>query len=168
MNAFEPSLILTIRIDEQAQHFFNALRQQHFPPERNFLQAHLTLFHKPPSDPETFKILSQTKPNCFSMEVTGLTGLGSGVAYKIHSQELNSLREQLRMRFYPYLNAQDKQGFRPHITVQNKVNADTARILLRKLTSEFRPFMVQAVGLDLWHYLGGPWKHAAYYPAVDL
>ncbi len=28
--------------------------------------------------------------------------------------------------------------------------------------NDFQPFDVQAIGLDLWHYLGGPWQHAGY------
>ena len=40
-----PPLILTLVLDAASQAFFDRLRRQHFPPERNVLDAHLTLFH---------------------------------------------------------------------------------------------------------------------------
>jgi hypothetical protein len=45
-------LILTLRMDERSQERFDRLRETHFPPERNYLRAHLTLFHKLPGERE--------------------------------------------------------------------------------------------------------------------
>ena len=44
-------LIVTALLDEQAQEWFDRLRRNHFPPARNHLDAHLTLFHRLPDDP---------------------------------------------------------------------------------------------------------------------
>jgi hypothetical protein len=44
------------------------------------------------------------------------------------------------------------------VTVQNKVTPDSARRLLADLQSDFVPYEVQAEGLGLWRYLGGPWE----------
>ena len=41
-------LILTLTLDEATQAYFNDLRRQHFPPNINYLAAHLTLFHHLP------------------------------------------------------------------------------------------------------------------------
>ena len=41
-------LIVTLKLDDAAQTYFNALRRQHFPPAINYLGAHLTLFHHLP------------------------------------------------------------------------------------------------------------------------
>jgi hypothetical protein len=43
-------LILTLQMDESSQEHFDRLREIHFPPERDYLQAHLTLFHKLPGE----------------------------------------------------------------------------------------------------------------------
>jgi hypothetical protein len=55
---------------------------------------------------------------------------------------------------------QDRQGFQPHVTVQNKVTPAEAQDLLRALQATFAPFAVQGEGLHLWRYLGGPWRLA--------
>ncbi len=43
-------LILTARMEPAAQERFTALRTAHFPPSRNYLSAHITLFHALPGD----------------------------------------------------------------------------------------------------------------------
>lgn len=47
----------------------------------------------------------------------------------------------------------------PHVTVQNKVAPQAARALLAELQAGFSPFTMRAEGLNLWRYLGGPWRH---------
>ena len=41
-------LVLTLVLDAQSFAFFDGLRRRHFPPERNVIAAHLTLFHALP------------------------------------------------------------------------------------------------------------------------
>jgi hypothetical protein len=53
-----PPLIVTALLDEAAQERFDRLRREHFPPERNHLAAHLTLFHRLPDDPEVDRALA--------------------------------------------------------------------------------------------------------------
>ena len=43
-------LIVTLLLEEAAQQRFDRLREQHFPPERNHLAAHVTLFHALPGE----------------------------------------------------------------------------------------------------------------------
>ena len=62
--------------------------------------------------------------------------------------------------FGEVLTGQDRQGFRPHVVVQNKVSGGEAKELLGRMQVEFRPFTVRAEGLQLWRYLGGPWELA--------
>lgn len=45
-------LILTLVLDAQLFKALNALRVRHFPPERNVVPAHVTLFHALPSEHE--------------------------------------------------------------------------------------------------------------------
>ncbi len=137
------------------------LRQQHFPPELNRIPAHLTLFHSLPESDEVQaalgSIAGQTEP--FAMQVTELKSLGRGVALFLTSPQARTLHRKLTELFTAALSAQDRQGFRPHVVVQNKVAPQLARETFALLQAGFQPWQCQAVGLDLWRYLGGPWLH---------
>ena len=152
-------LILTIRFDPDSEAFFNAQREFYFPPERNFLQAHLTVFHQLPDQPATYGFLAGLDMSSFNIQVTGLMNLGAGVAYRLESQELAALHRQLSAHFLQFLIPQDRHGFRPHVVIMNKSTPENARALMSGLSVDFKPFKVQATGLDLWAYLGGPWSH---------
>ena len=160
-------LILTLKMDDLSQQNFDRLRDEHFPKARNLIPAHLTLFHKLPGDrePEISETLGdlrrQQRP--FPLTATGLVFMGRGVGYRLESPALQSVRKRLADAWWPWLGAQDRQGFRPHVTVQNKVHPDEARALSRSLENTFAPFQVGAEGLLLWRYLGGPWEPAGSY-----
>ena len=160
-------LILTLKIDDASQGMFDRLREEHFPKERNFIPAHLTLFHMFPGDGE-YEISSTLQDLCrqrkpFSLTVTGLVFMGRGVGYRLESSTLPTVRKELADGWWPYLGAQDRKGFRPHVTVQNKVSPEVARDLHRRLEDSFSPFEVCAEGLLLWRYLGGPWEPVGSY-----
>ena len=157
-------LILTLALDDRSRAFFEAERRRSFPPERNFIPAHLTLFHKLPGEHRATierdidALASAQRP--LSLEVTGLRSLGRGVAYTLLSPELASLRQGLAQRWEVWLGPQDRQKHQPHVTVQNKVEPKDAKALLSELTDSFEPFTAIGVGLDLWWYRGGPWEKA--------
>ena len=155
-------LILTLWIDDLSQQGFDRLREEHFPKGRNFISAHLTLFYKLPGDRER-EISRALEDLCrrqdpFSLTATGLAFMGRGVGYRLESPTLQGVRRRLADAWWPWLGAQDRQGFRPHVTVQNKVALEEARALHRSLEVTFAPFQVGAEGLRLWRYLGGPWE----------
>ena len=85
--------ILTLRLDDSSQQFFEGMRRKHFPPERNLIPAHLTLFHSLPDMDAIDEALStqaaQQVP--FPIAVNGLRSLGKGVAYKVSSPPLLTL-----------------------------------------------------------------------------
>ncbi|EIM25184.1 2'-5' RNA ligase family protein [Microvirga lotononidis] len=155
-------LILTLQFDERSFAFFDAQRRRYFPPQRNFIPAHLTLFHALPGehlsrieqDIET----SSSHHSSFTLDVTGLRPLGRGVAYALASTELTALRRELALCWNDWLKPQDRQNHQPHVTVQNKVHPSAAWALLDELRDGFKPFRVEARGLDLWWYRGGPWE----------
>jgi 2'-5' RNA ligase len=155
-------LILTLAMDEASFAFFDDLRRRHFPPERNFIPAHVTLFHHLPGEQES-AIAGEMEALCASqppipVAVTGLRSLGRGVAYALDAPDLTALRRRLAAVWRDWLTPQDRQGSRPHVTIQNKVSPETARELLAALQGTFTPFIVQGEGLHLWRYLGGPWR----------
>lgn len=155
-------LILTLALDDKSQQFFDELRERYFPPERNYLQAHLTLFHHLPGHQKQSieaylsEIASRHEP--LSLEVSEVKMIGRGVAYKIESKTLISLHRQLAKAWKEWLTPQDRQKLWPHITVQNKVEPAKARALHEKLAENFEPFTANGTGLKLWEYQSGPWK----------
>lgn len=84
--------------------------------------------------------------------------LGRGVAYRIVSDDLEAIRRSLANCFQGLLTAQDSQGWRPHVTVQNKVEPKEAKALLAELQARFAPRPLTVAGLALHRYLGGPWE----------
>lgn len=155
-------LIITAALDDGAFDWFDGLRQAHFPRHRNFIPAHLTLFHALPGAQERF-VLETLKSACrrqapIRLDVRGPCSLGRGVAYRLASADLDRLRRQLADAFSPWLTRQDQAPFRPHITIQNKVEPVDAKHLLERLQFAFEPFDILAEGLLVWRYLGGPWE----------
>ncbi|MDN3598552.1 2'-5' RNA ligase family protein [Mucilaginibacter myungsuensis] len=149
-------------MDEESQAFFDAQRKLNFPPERNYLAAHIMLFHQLPNEAATYHVLTSVNQVPFTLAVTGLMNLGAGVAYRIESEELNLLHRSLSKQFT--LIPQDRQGFRPHVTIMNKTTPEAARALIAELSDDFKPFTFRATGLDLWTYLDGPWRFEQHFP----
>ena len=155
-------LILTLALDEAGFGWFDDLRRRFFPPERNKVPAHLTLFHNLPGE-ELDAVRAVVRAACeatapMTLAVAGPHSLGRGVAYRMHSPELARFRGVLAEAFDPWLTPQDRQGFRPHVTVQNKVEPAEAKEALAQLQAEFEPFDVLGEGVWIWRYLGGPWE----------
>lgn len=157
-------VIVTAMMGAADQRRFDRLRAAHFPPERNHLPAHITLFHQlPPScrdelDRLIRTIASDTPPP--AARVCDVYSLGSGVAFRIESPELLAIRARIADRFHGALSAQDRGTPRLHITVQNKVAPREARALLAALTEGFCPHGLAVTGLAAHLYRGGPWEAA--------
>lgn len=166
-NALRP-LILTLRFDAASFARFDADRRRHFPAARNVIPAHLTLFHHLPGDREGevagALAAAALRQEAFSVAVPRLRFLGQGTAYEIESPDLMALRARLAALWAAHLTPQDAQGFRPHVTIQNKTSAPAARTLFDALSLAFEPFEARATGLLLWRYCGGPWEEAGTYP----
>ncbi|OYX17273.1 MAG: hypothetical protein B7Z07_00025 [Sphingomonadales bacterium 32-67-7] len=161
MTASAP-IIVTALFGRQDQAGFDALRRDHFPPERNVLPAHLTLFHHlPPSvlDELKHRLNAATRGvRAPAARAAGLMSLGRGVAVKIESRGLAAIRSDLSEAFAGMLTPQDAGGWRPHVTIQNKVAPSIAKLLLTALSQDFQPREVEIAGLAAWYYRGGPWQ----------
>lgn len=158
----EAPLILTLGMHPDDQARFERLRQLHFPANQNVIPAHLTLFHHLPGD-QLASIQDTLQQRCgavapFAAATSGVRFLGRGVAYSLQSQHLAALRAGLARQWADWLTPQDRQGWRPHVTVQNKTTPEAARALQAQLLAGFTPFDVRAEGLLLWRYLDGPWE----------
>ncbi len=157
-------LILTAQLPPDLHRWATNLRTEHFPPERNYLEAHVTLFHAlpPMCEAELRRVLAQlvrdTSPVRARLE--GLMSLGGGTALKLSSPEMLSLRDEIAGRFHGMLTGQDQHRPRLHVTIQNKVSAKEAKALQTALTDTVEPRDFAFVGLALYRYRGGPWEFA--------
>lgn len=162
-----PPLILTLMLDQVTFIHFDRLRKQHFPPQRNFLPAHVTVFHALPGDREESlrHLLQDTVGRTLPLALSfpRVRFLGRGVAVDIECRELINMREELAAAWADSLRPQDRQKYRPHVTIQNKVAAGQARDLYHLLSAEWRGRAGVGEGLLLWRYLGGPWEMAGEY-----
>lgn len=160
------ALIITAEIAPSDLAWLDRLRRLHYPPERNHVPAHLTIFSALPPSAEAevrsrlARLGGQPPPRAF---IDGLMDLGGGVAFRIVTPDLDRIRNELADDLHGLLGAQDSGGWRPHVTVQNKVSPKEARTLIAKLERDFRPRPLAIGGLGLHRYLGGPWESLASY-----
>ncbi len=144
------------------------LRTEHFPPERNHLKAHVTLFHALPyfCADEVRAALAQEAAEMAPVEaeLIGLMSLGGGTALKLLSPSMLELRDRLAERFHGLLTGQDSHRPRLHVTIQNKVTAKEAKALQAELEPQITPCRFHFSGLGLHIYRGGPWEHVRDFP----
>jgi hypothetical protein len=160
-------LIVTAVLAPRVQERFDRLRREHFPPERNHLDAHVTLFHQLPGAEAAAiaaDLAAAVRRPAPVAEVSGVRFLGRGVAFDLHAPELDAVRAGLAERWTTWLVAQDRQRHHPHVTVQNKVAPEVARALHADLAAAFVPEAAPVVALGLWRYLGGPWEALSRHP----
>ncbi|WP_338466549.1 2'-5' RNA ligase family protein [Novosphingobium sp. ZN18A2] len=164
---FEP-FIVTAELPRDVFAWADGLRRAHFPPERNHLEAHVTLFHAlAPSLFEELKpllqrIVAEHPPQ--PARITGIMPLGKGTALRIESPGMTAIREDIAEHFHGALTAQDNHPLRLHITIQNKVGVDKAKALQAELSAAFRSRDFAFRGLGLHIYRGGPWEAVGRWP----
>ncbi|HEX7851716.1 MAG TPA: 2'-5' RNA ligase family protein [Sphingomonas sp.] len=154
-------IIVTAVLGREDQAWLDAQRSAYFPNERNVLPAHLTMFHHlPPSlESEVRQRLGElAREGVLAARVAGLISLGQGVAYRIESPDLEDRRAWLADLWAGVLTPQDRAPWRPHVTIQNKVQPAEARTLLARLRTDFRPRPLGITGFASWYYRGGPWE----------
>ena len=163
-----PPIIVTARVHPEDLVPFNRLRQENFPSEGNFLEAHVTIFHHLPGQhlARVQELVAEfvedrTAPAAI---VSGVRHLGAGVAFGIDSPGLLDLRAEMMGLFGSWPGPKDLQRWQPHITIQNKVPRAKADALFFRLRGEFEQRPIRIIGIDLSSYLGGPWRHEATVP----
>lgn len=162
MNAAAP-VIMTALMDRRAVQRLDDLRQAHFPPERNMLRAHLTMFHHLPG-PQAADLIADVRDAArheatMTARATGMMFMGRGSAVRIECLTLAAFRARLADTWHDLLVPQDRQGWRPHVTIQNKVDPKRAKALYADLSTGFVPWELKIEGVSLHWYRGGPWDH---------
>lgn len=161
------ALIVTAEICPQDFSWLERLRRTHYPAERNRVPAHLTMFHAlaPSAESELRRRLAGVvRRSAPAASIAGLMDLGGGVAFRVVSPDLDRIREELAEDLHGLLGAQDSGGWRPHVTIQNKVAPKLGRRLKEQLETGFAPRPLAIAGLGLHRYLDGPWELIAVYP----
>jgi hypothetical protein len=158
--------ILTAVLPPDLQGFAEGLRRAHFPPERNHLHAHVTLFHA--FAPALLEELCEFIPKIAAEfaapagAVNGVMDLGKGTAIALDAPELLRLRALIAEHFRGSLTSQDLHEPRPHVTIQNKVTKEEARALQAQLPAVLAPWIAKGrwafPALALHRYCGGPWE----------
>jgi hypothetical protein len=160
-------LILTALLPKDLHGWATGLRNRHFPPERNFLEAHVTLFHAlPPQYRGEISEICRRMAREYApvdAQIKGVMPLGKGTAIRLESDAMLGLRDVIADHCHGLLTGQDQHRPRLHITVQNKVTIEEAKALQQQLEFlvEPRPFAFR--GLGLFIYRGGPWEHVSDY-----
>jgi hypothetical protein len=166
-DAVSGALIVTAEFGPEDFAWLDALRRRHYPPERNQVPAHLTLFHALPPSAETevrARLAETSAGGPPAASIVGVMDLVGGVALRVVSDELDALRDELADALHGLLGAQDRGGWRPHVTIQNKVEPKVARILRQSLERNLEVCPLHIAGLGLHRYLGGPWETVRIYP----
>lgn len=159
-------LIVTLEADPVSQGRFEAARARWFPPKRNLVPAHVTLFHHLPGDrvgevaTRLASVTGSTAAPAF--RVASVMALGRGAAYRLDWPAGDGLRQAIGAGFE--LAAQDRGKHRAHVTVQNKVSRAEADETLKMLHATFVPWDGHGAALRLWWYRGGPWEEAGRFP----
>jgi len=154
-------LVVTAELPEALQSRADRLRKLHYPPERNVVAAHVTLFHAlPPSVERELRdaLAAEARAKPVPARLEGVMGLGRGTALTIGSPAMLAIWERLAERFHGLLTPQDQHVPRLHVTIQNKVSPHDAKVLMKRLIPEIEALDFAFAGLALHRYLGGPWE----------
>ncbi len=90
--------------------------------------------------------------------IAGVMDLGRGTAFRVESEELEDIRYDMAEAFRGLLTPQDQAPWRPHVTIQNKVEPREAKGLQAELRAIFQPRPLKIKALASWRYMGGPWQ----------
>ncbi|TCM40061.1 2'-5' RNA ligase family protein [Novosphingobium sp. ST904] len=154
-------LLVTAELPADVLGWADGLRKAHYPPERNRLRAHVTLFHAlPPSvEGELVDVLADLA-RCAPprARIDGLMKLDNGTALSVESQDMARLHAVIAERMHGLLTDQDSRPLRLHVTIQNKVAPAAARALQAQLGAQLHPISFRFRGFGLYAWEDGLWR----------
>ncbi|KAK7733913.1 hypothetical protein SLS53_008065 [Cytospora paraplurivora] len=158
--------VLTLSTTPSLHDTVTALRERHFPAHLNRTPAHLTMFHALPGS-HLSGIVAAIEEEChglspFRLATGSLFRMRRGVGINVGqgSRPARLLHEGLQRRWIGFLSEQDRQAWRPHWTIQNKVNdAAVVEETMREVGLKFQGAEGVSQGCVLWRYEnGGNWR----------
>jgi 2'-5' RNA ligase len=157
----EAPLLVTAELAPDAFARLDGLRRRYFPAERNLIPAHVSLFHHLPAserDAVESALEAVTERPAPDLRFETVRRLASGMAVDVTSSGLAAVHLDLSRAFAEWLTPQDRQPFRPHVTLMNKASKEAALAALAEVSTGWASFEADAPALLLWRYLGGPWE----------
>ena len=155
-------LIVTALFAPGDDGWLQQLRREHYPPALNRVPAHLTLFRQlPPSAAAelSHRLAEAAAAPPPQARIAGIIDLGEGTALRVDSAELEEIRDLLAEALHGLLTPQDQASWRPHVTIQNKVEPREARRLQQRLRAGFEPRPLAIRALATWRYRAdGTWE----------
>ena len=155
-------LIVTALFAPGDDGWLQQLRRENYPPRLNRVPAHLTLIRQLP--PSAAAELSRRLAEAVAApppqaRIAGILDLGQGTALRVDSLELEEMRDFLAETLHGLLTPQDQAPWRPHVTIQNKVEPREARRLQQRLRAGFEPRPLAIRALATWRYRpDGTWE----------
>ena len=161
-------LLITLGLDSASFEGLDNLRARYFPPDRNVLNAHVSLFHSLPPDEEpaiaaTLEAIARSS-GPLPLTFGAAFRLGGGFAVRVESPELAQIHADLARAFDPWLTQQDSQPYRPHVTLMNKADRREAVQAFAEFQAGWSPRSGVGESLLLWRYVGGPWEPVGSFP----
>ncbi|KAI1775465.1 hypothetical protein F4818DRAFT_416636 [Hypoxylon cercidicola] len=165
----ETYYVLTLRTDAAHHHAMCALRERYYPPALRRVAAHISLFRALPAS-----TLPSLRPDIATAAgrtvVFGIRAVGppvrmgrGGVGVSVVGLEpADGIVGELRGKWGDVLSRQDRAPFRGHYTLMNKVDdPEKVEKCIEELRKELEPRGIPgtALGLSLWRYDEGWWRH---------
>lgn len=157
--------VLTLSTTPSLSKPLTALRDKHFPVHLNHTPAHLTMFHALPGS-EMDGIVAVLEELCRNTRPFKVTtgapfrlkrGVGINVAQGL--EDAQRVHQELQRRWSDILSAQDSQSWRPHWTIQNKVDEEVvAAKTMDEVQQDFKGADGMADGVLLFLYDKGRWS----------
>lgn len=160
-------LLVTADLPPDIFKWADGLRRAHFPPDRNKLKAHVTLFHAlPPSVEDELRDLLGTlaKQPPPAARIKGVMKLDGGTALAVESLGMADLHAAIGDHLHGLTILKDSGPLRLHITIQNKVSAQEARALHAQLDAVLKPRDFHFRGFELFAFEDGIWRPIRAYP----
>lgn len=159
-------LLITAELPRDVFAWADGLRRAHYPPERNRLGAHVTLFHglPPSAKADIRRLLGRTAARSApEARISGVMDLGHGTALSVESEAMIAVHAELAERLHGLIQQKDARPLRLHITIQDKVSHAEARALQADLPCRLRPVRFAFRGLLLSHWRDALWRPAQLY-----
>lgn len=159
--------LVTLGMDPASFGRLDTLRNRYYPPHRNIVPAHVSLFHKLPADEQaaiggTLAHAAAKLPP-IPLHFGRLEKLGGGLAVAVSAPGLARLHAWFNRRFAVWLTPQDRQPFWPHVTLMNKAPRANVARAFAELSASWEPWNGVGESLLLWRYRDGPWELASEY-----
>ncbi|XXG99438.1 hypothetical protein Hte_005777 [Hypoxylon texense] len=167
--AEETYYVLTLQTDATHHQAICALRKRYYPPALLRVAAHISLFRALPNSalPSLRADIAAAAGRTASFGIRavgpplrmGRGGVGVSV---VGLEPVDGIVRELQGKWRGVLSRQDRGAFRGHYTLMNKVD-DPERVekCIEEVRQELQPHGLpgMALGLSLWRYDKGWWRH---------